>query len=241
MDLQSTTPPQSPERLPKRSYVKPYVSDVGADQNLSSRISMLEDFKAFSATLPVLHSVPTPPKAAEPKSDANTHFWPITHDGMFSDKTKAQFERQAFEPNNDAAAANYLPQGSSVGATLPNEAPVPGFFDFSDEHSFGATRPPYPTLNSQIKQSAGRPSFARDHCMAKTADHKRDSCLAKLANIQQKAVNDRQAAALNTHANFVIWCNQCDNAIADEHWHCGICDGGDYDICLKWADKGAMC
>lgn len=41
--------------------------------------------------------------------------------------------------------------------------------------------------------------------------------------------------------NFTICCNNCEEAIPDSHWHCGICDMGDFDLCGDCVEKGNLC
>ena len=40
---------------------------------------------------------------------------------------------------------------------------------------------------------------------------------------------------------FSICCNNCDAGIPDAHWHCSICDDGDFDLCGKCVEKGILC
>ena len=40
---------------------------------------------------------------------------------------------------------------------------------------------------------------------------------------------------------FTICCNNCDAGIPDAHWHCSICDDGDFDLCGKCVEKGILC
>lgn len=40
---------------------------------------------------------------------------------------------------------------------------------------------------------------------------------------------------------FTICCNNCDAGIPDAHWHCSICDDGDFDLCGKCVEKGVLC
>lgn len=42
-------------------------------------------------------------------------------------------------------------------------------------------------------------------------------------------------------APFTICCNNCDDAIPNTHWHCSICDDGDFDLCEKCVEKGVLC
>ena len=40
---------------------------------------------------------------------------------------------------------------------------------------------------------------------------------------------------------FCIDCNNCGKSVPNEHYHCSICDGGDYDLCQTCVDQGVSC
>ncbi|KAJ5930715.1 hypothetical protein N7466_006208 [Penicillium verhagenii] len=40
---------------------------------------------------------------------------------------------------------------------------------------------------------------------------------------------------------FCIDCNNCRRSIANDHYHCGICENGDYDLCPACVANGASC
>ena len=40
---------------------------------------------------------------------------------------------------------------------------------------------------------------------------------------------------------FCIDCNSCGNSIPNEHYHCSICDDGDFDLCMACVDRGSSC
>lgn len=40
---------------------------------------------------------------------------------------------------------------------------------------------------------------------------------------------------------FCIDCNNCGQSIPNEHYHCSICDSGDYDLCQDCVNRGALC
>jgi len=42
-------------------------------------------------------------------------------------------------------------------------------------------------------------------------------------------------------ATFSIDCNQCGKSIPSEHYHCGICENGDFDLCQSCVDSGSTC
>ncbi|EER23156.1 ZZ type Zinc finger containing protein [Coccidioides posadasii C735 delta SOWgp] len=45
----------------------------------------------------------------------------------------------------------------------------------------------------------------------------------------------------NVAATFYIDCNHCGNSIPNAHWHCSICEDGDYDLCQRCIDSGLLC
>lgn len=38
-----------------------------------------------------------------------------------------------------------------------------------------------------------------------------------------------------------MYCNACDKPTANEHFHCSVCDDGDYDLCTRCVASGAHC
>ena len=69
----------------------------------------------------------------------------------------------------------------------------------------------------------------------------REQCLAQLAAIQHKHAALRNIHKNTIPTNFTIYCNHCDRPVPDAHWHCGICDGGDYDLCQDCVKQGRLC
>ncbi|KAF1842888.1 uncharacterized protein K460DRAFT_356691 [Cucurbitaria berberidis CBS 394.84] len=45
----------------------------------------------------------------------------------------------------------------------------------------------------------------------------------------------------NVCASWVVYCNNCNDPMEDEHFHCSVCDGGDYDLCPACVDSGIHC
>ena len=40
---------------------------------------------------------------------------------------------------------------------------------------------------------------------------------------------------------FSVYCNSCHKPIPDAHWHCSICDDGDFDLCRECVDNQVLC
>lgn len=41
--------------------------------------------------------------------------------------------------------------------------------------------------------------------------------------------------------SFLVYCNKCQRTIHGEHYHCSVCDKGDYDLCSTCVDNGTHC
>jgi len=41
--------------------------------------------------------------------------------------------------------------------------------------------------------------------------------------------------------SWVVFCNNCNQPMEDAHFHCSICDHGDYDLCPSCVDSGVHC
>lgn len=209
-------PPFHPDRLPIRSYMQPYVSDDGADQSPSSRISMLEDFKTLSDAPSTITLTPFTKSTVEQKKEQpHPYFWPVSDNQPFSEN-KTKFEKRS--PFSSRSKVKQARQEDE------DEAPVPGFFDFNDEQFVALPRESCPALSTDIATKEAR-----------------DLNLANLAEVQHRHVAERQAPKVNIQSNFVIQCNNCENPIPNAHWHCSICDGGDFDLCVECVQKGCLC
>ena len=63
-------------------------------------------------------------------------------------------------------------------------------------------------------------------------------------NINEALESMRQASARDCSVpsnSFTICCNNCDKPIPDAHWHCSICERGDFDLCQDCVEKGCLC
>ncbi|TKA36344.1 hypothetical protein B0A54_13278 [Friedmanniomyces endolithicus] len=48
-------------------------------------------------------------------------------------------------------------------------------------------------------------------------------------------------AVISAGFPWSVFCNSCNASMDDSHFHCGICDGGDYDLCEKCVTAGKLC
>lgn len=59
--------------------------------------------------------------------------------------------------------------------------------------------------------------------------------LSSLAGFQPTTI------AAPSSFTYAIFCDSCEGNIYDLHYHCGICDKGDYDICQACVNRGVHC
>ncbi|OKL62980.1 hypothetical protein UA08_02066 [Talaromyces atroroseus] len=58
---------------------------------------------------------------------------------------------------------------------------------------------------------------------------------------KQRAYPFRFPNSNHPSSMYCIDCNNCGGSILGEHYHCSICDGGDYDLCSACVDAGVSC
>lgn len=80
----------------------------------------------------------------------------------------------------------------------------------------------------------------------------REGFFAELATISRNRelalrIKETQPAPVYAKAvspaacSWSVFCNACDRPMANEHYHCNICDDGDYDLCETCVKDGAHC
>ena len=65
--------------------------------------------------------------------------------------------------------------------------------------------------------------------------------LANQGAQRELAFRSRQPGVVNNCHAWSVYCNECDDAMLDGHFHCSICDGGDYDLCERCVASGKLC
>ena len=73
----------------------------------------------------------------------------------------------------------------------------------------------------------------------------RDRWFAELAGVydeRQNAIRNHSGFPAPSPVNiFSVYCNNCEAAIPDEHYHCSTCDDGDFDLCQSCVENGNTC
>lgn len=77
-----------------------------------------------------------------------------------------------------------------------------------------------------------------------TSNTTRSSAQPQTAQPMSGSTDEAPKRPANPHLNASCWqvcCNKCDKQVTNAHFHCSICDGGDYDLCESCVSTGAIC
>ncbi|KAI9699738.1 MAG: hypothetical protein M1836_002773 [Candelina mexicana] len=75
----------------------------------------------------------------------------------------------------------------------------------------------------------------------------RESLFAEIASISEARQADHRVKEIPPSAyqfigtSYSVYCNNCDVAIPNAHYHCSICDDGDFDLCQPCVEAGVLC
>lgn len=112
--------------------------------------------------------------------------------------------------------------------TLENSRPIQQTARFPNLHTHSHSQPQEPKKMSGIA-SAGRAAFFQNLAEGST----------NLEEQFKHLMNDTHRAAVG--GVWQVFCNNCDKPMKDAHFHCSICDDGDYDLCQSCVTAGAGC
>ncbi|KAI1429170.1 hypothetical protein F5Y12DRAFT_710384 [Xylaria sp. FL1777] len=64
-----------------------------------------------------------------------------------------------------------------------------------------------------------------------------------IVGLQEKDAKQAEAFLQqeSTKRPFTVCCNSCDRAVPEAHFHCSICDDGDFDLCQECVNRGISC
>ncbi|PGG97819.1 hypothetical protein GX51_07131 [Blastomyces parvus] len=154
------------------------------------------------------------------------------------------------EPELDHQPLSVPPQSTDVQQEQPQQrcsyletvlrVPTDGFANQNDYLASAA--PPPPPLNPAMFPSVPDDSPAGvDNKILPQAEPPRDTNLVQSDPVS--TAGDMCAAGPNfiQSSPICIDCNHCGQRVPDAHYHCSICDDGDYDLCQKCIDAGVLC
>lgn len=107
-------------------------------------------------------------------------------------------------------------------------------------HSPGAN-PPAPKFEPISPVSPSKPVEAEDEAPVPRSFTARQSLFSNLATPDFTPGLAFRPKPSNTCTSWVVYCNNCNHPMEDEHFHCSVCDGGDYDLCPACVDDGVHC
>jgi len=61
------------------------------------------------------------------------------------------------------------------------------------------------------------------------------------AGSQKLVIRAKESGRTTLGNAWSVYCNECDKALSNEHFHCSICDEGDYDLCAECVQQGKGC
>ncbi|ORY01119.1 hypothetical protein BCR34DRAFT_575209 [Clohesyomyces aquaticus] len=164
-------------------------------------------------------------------------------------KAKLKLRLRATLPNDENE------QTTSAPAPLPSlePAPMPSLrADPPASPVIACTPMPPPPAPAYTNESTERLSPISPLVAAKTETeteapvphpfHAREHFFRSLANSHNAHLAFRpKEASAPQQCSWVVFCNNCNKPMEDEHFHCSICDHGDYDLCPSCVDTGIHC
>ncbi|PSN67961.1 hypothetical protein BS50DRAFT_551142 [Corynespora cassiicola Philippines] len=165
-------------------------------------------------------------------------------------KAKLKLRLRATIPSQEPEPATLAP------STLPQE-PVPSPAPSSLHRMSADTLSPEPAVAPVIAHSPPAVESAQVSPVCSLAPQKadteneapvprsftaRESFFGGLATASQNAdLAFRPKETATQCSSWVVYCNNCNQPMEDEHFHCSICDNGDYDLCPSCVDAGIHC
>ncbi|KAJ9657901.1 hypothetical protein H2201_008010 [Coniosporium apollinis] len=162
---------------------------------------------------------------------------------------------QAPKPTEGAPAAPSIASSSRPYCFNMPPLPVPAPTGLLD--AYASMRPPRAPYARTIPVTGPTPEAARPSASSsKTAVNlvdaggeapvprsfaARENFFAELANISRQREMALRMKEAPVPTSWSVYCNECDKPMANEHYHCSICDDGDYDLCGSCVDSGVHC
>ena len=208
------TTPNLPDRLTSRKYIHPFNSELyNTELTPSARLSTLVDLKTASEAPSTTTLTPSNKDQAEDQASAKMA-QPRPYFWPITDNSGwSDSTKSAFQkdPKHETQEALRIVHDAIASRNASK---------LSTAHKSTEGEAPVPRYFS-----------AREHCRAEMSGLLNGSIPPQCSF----------AKGPNPCANFTICCNNCDGAIPDAHWHCSMCDEGDFDLCQDCVDRGYSC
>lgn len=125
---------------------------------------------------------------------------------------------------------------------LNNIIPTSAFQEGFEKH-FGITQAPAPAAQNNSEATTSAKKGPTEEAPVPRSFTARESFFSELANLSNcRSLNVHNVDhPVNIHGSYSVFCNECDQAIPGAHYHCSICDDGDFDLCQSCVDAGFLC
>ncbi|GME52823.1 Zz type zinc finger domain-containing protein [Neofusicoccum parvum] len=142
-------------------------------------------------------------------------------------------------PQPQATSQSPLQAGPSHTGTIPlyPYAKLPAFHKTNMRTS---NVPPMPPV---LPAKQEQPVDAEGEAPVPKPFSARDTFFSELANMSRErelALRMKESTPANLFS-WSVYCNVCDKPMSNEHYHCSICDEGDYDLCANCVAAGHHC
>ncbi|KAJ5885283.1 Zinc finger ZZ-type [Penicillium taxi] len=130
-----------------------------------------------------------------------------------------------------------LPAGSPMPTEQVNQNPP--------RHSYLETVLSSPILPSALQVTPSSTSDSTSLTTSAIPPALLDTTVPEPRMRNFKAEEDSSHFPIISHSSasgiYCIDCNNCHRSIANQHYHCSICEDGDYDLCPQCVDDGVSC
>jgi next-to-BRCA1 protein 1 len=171
-------------------------------------------------------------------------------------KAKLKLRLRATFPNA-MSSDNILPPFQPVGLPGSSASAFPDFARFGSETTLntaktestvsraqGSTETLIPVAGVEPPKAEAPTQTLADRRRT-TSRLSRESFFAEIANLSRQrelALRIKEPAVPATaNCSWSVFCNACDKPMADAHYHCNVCDDGDYDLCEVCVNAGIHC
>jgi next-to-BRCA1 protein 1 len=172
-------------------------------------------------------------------------------------KAKLKLRLRATIPG-EGNTSNNIPTLAPIGLPGAFASAFPEFARFgsettlntiSTESTMPRTQGPTETLipvangSTETPKAEAPPQLAQPKRMSSRLS--REGFFSELTNLSRQrelALRVKEPTVPATaNCSWSVFCNACDKPMADAHYHCNICDDGDYDLCDVCVNAGIHC
>lgn len=164
--------------------------------------------------------------------------------------TRVQNHEPEPEPEPDHSLPSPPPESTDVQQEQPQQrcsyldtvlrVPIDGLVNQVDHTTSAAPAPP-PLKASMFPNVPAENPAEDDNKISTQAEPQKGMKLAKSNPASTPAVMCAGGPKFVPPSPICIDCNHCGTGVPDAHYHCSICDDGDYDLCQKCIDAGVLC